>query len=83
MKRRLAGLLAAVVGLPLAWWSTLIGAEIIRSVFGGYFRDVQWPVWFPTTPIVIVTLILWVLFARGLSRAIRRTFQSAAAPRTS
>jgi hypothetical protein len=72
-------LVAAVAGgLVLGWWITLIGAEVIRSLFGSYFDGVDWPAWFPTTPIVLVTLVLWAVIARATWRRFSRPRDRAA-----
>jgi len=59
---------AIVGGLLLAWTITIVSAEIIRTVFAPAFESVEWPAWFPTTPIVLATLVLWFLIARAIWR---------------
>ena len=68
---------AAGGGLVLAWFATLIGAEVIRTLFGAYLTGVDWPAWFPTTPIVVVTLLLWAVLARAIWRRLSRRHRSA------
>ena len=72
MRKSLALFLALVGGLIFAWALTLIGAEILRSLTGPWFAGTDWPAWFPTTPIVLVTLALWALIARTIWRALSR-----------
>ena len=78
MRNALVLVAAVAGGLVLAWWMTLIGAEVIRTLFGSYFAGVDWPAWFPTTPIVLVTLVLWVVIARATWRRFSRRRDRAA-----
>ncbi len=59
---------AIVGGLVLAWVITIVGAEILRFLLASAFAGVRWPAWFPTTPIVLMTLILCFLIARAIWR---------------
>ena len=59
---------AIVGGLLLAWIIVIVSAEVIRTLFGPAFEGVDWPAWFPTTPIILATLVLWFLIARVIWR---------------
>ena len=66
MRRPAAWAIALPAGLVLAWIVTIVAAEILRTALRP--DESTWPAWFPTTPIVLATLLLWFLFARLIVR---------------
>ena len=66
MRRVAAWVIALPAGLVLAWVVTFVGAEILRTATRP--DESARPAWFPTTPIILTTLLLWVLFARLILR---------------